>query len=114
MDHQKTNVENLNDDEHEDDMNMEISSVQDSNDNNIAQSNTSWENQAQKSVDPISKSTLVEHPAAPKPQPTSLRNLMYLCLSNNQDNLFHAIYSTTEEGKIYILYTQSNWDEALL
>jgi len=41
MDHQKTNVENLNDDEHEDDMNMEISSVQDSNDNNIAQSNTS-------------------------------------------------------------------------
>ena len=53
-------------------------------------------------------------PSPSKTPPMSLRMLMYLCLSNGQqDNLFHAVYPTTEQGKIYILCTQNNRDEAL-
>jgi len=55
-----------------------------------------------------------KEPPAQKNQPMSLRMLMYLCLSNKyHDNLFHAVYSTTEVGKIYVLCTQNNRDEAL-
>jgi len=52
----------------------------------------------------------------PSKQPSmSLRILMYLCLSEQyNDNLFHAVYPTTEQGKLYVLCTQGNRDEALV
>lgn len=55
-----------------------------------------------------------QSPSVEKSPPMSLRMLMYLSLSNiYQDNLFHAVYPTTEEGKIYVLCTQANREEAL-
>ena len=65
-------------------------------------------------TDPSQQSQAQSTPP-PKSQPMSLRMLMYLCLSNaNNDNLFHAVYQTTEKGKIYVLCTQNNRDEALV
>jgi len=44
----------------------------------------------------------------------SLRTFFYLCQSNsNQTNLFHAVYPSTEENKIYAVCTQTNRTEAL-
>jgi len=50
---------------------------------------------------------------APKMQAFSLRYLMYLSVASNGTSLFHAVYPSSEEGKIYCLCTQENRDEAL-
>lgn len=50
---------------------------------------------------------------ASKLQAISLRYLMYLSIAENGTSLFHAVYPSSEEGKIYCLCTQENRDEAL-
>ena len=53
-------------------------------------------------------------PSKPHADTMSLRTFLYLCQSNiNQSNLFHAIYPSTEEHKIYAVCTQANRSEAL-
>jgi len=48
-----------------------------------------------------------------KPQALSLRYLMYLSVAASGTSLFHAVYPSSESGKIYCLCTQENRDEAL-
>jgi len=48
-----------------------------------------------------------------KPQALSLRHLMYLSVAASGISLFHAVYPSSESGKIYCLCTQENRDEAL-
>ena len=43
----------------------------------------------------------------------SLRLFMYMSMARNQTNLFHAVYPSSEKGKIYVLTIQENHDEAL-
>jgi len=72
------------------------------------------ENEADQPTSPPDVQVQEKESPAQKSQPMSLRMRMYLCLSNqHHDNLFHAVYSTTEVGKIYVLCTQNNRDEAL-
>jgi len=55
-----------------------------------------------------------KEPSKPHADTMSLRTFLYLCQSNtNQSNLFHAIYPSTEEHKIYAVCTQVNRSEAL-
>jgi len=75
---------------------------------NITDANASGDDTSQ-----IVTESSVKPKSAQKNPPMSLRMLMYLCLSHDQDNSFHAVYPTTEKGKIYVLCTQANRDEAL-
>jgi len=49
----------------------------------------------------------------PKSQALSLRYLMYLSVASTGTSLFHAVYPSSESGKIYCLCTQENREEAL-
>jgi len=56
---------------------------------------------------------LVQPGQQSKPQAFSIRYLMYLSVAANGTSLFHAVYPSSEEGKIYCLCTQENREEAL-
>jgi len=82
-------------------------------DHSSEQSDTKDDNNSKDDVSKNVKENSAEAEPAQKNPPMSLRMLMYLCLSQDQDNLFHAVYPTTEKGKIYVLCTQDHRDEAL-
>ena len=64
------------------------------------------------SQEKVSQSTPAEERDSPIPT-MSLRLLLYLCQSKYGNNLFHAVYKSTEDKKIYVLCTQENMQEAL-
>jgi len=114
---QSTNSQSAKDDEHCQETNTMDTDEQSvfSQPEHASESNLPKTSSSQKNISISTSKNHDEEDSSPsKAQPMSLRMLMYLCLSNGQhDNLFHAVYPTMENGKIYILCTQNNRDEAL-